>query len=290
VPGQLTLDADLRIDVDLPGHRRVSGTLTGSGTHLELRLSDPFLFAGRGDTATVNHLAETLARSGLSVTVHAPSGPLVTLGAPRTHWWQRRVTGSRHVRIERGASLWSLARGRARASAARALPSSDLVPSATLWPLLPTLRRRPAGVSTTHDPAGGGYPRLIMAPREHPGPGDVQEVFALRGEVTTIGSAPEADVRIPGLLPRQAEVRRDDLDEYVVHRLGRPGDLLVNGAAVDEAVLRTATRLQLGEWTMSFYREEHADHGRPFGGRAGGEIGHQRAQPARAGHPAEWTA
>ena len=32
---------------------------------------------------------------------------------------------------------------------------------------------------------------------------------------------------------------------------------------------------------MSFYREEYADHGRPYGGRAGGEIGHQRPQPAR---------
>ena len=32
---------------------------------------------------------------------------------------------------------------------------------------------------------------------------------------------------------------------------------------------------------MSFYREEYADHGRPYGGRIGGEIGHQRPQPAR---------
>jgi len=290
VPSQVTLDADLRIDVEIPGRSRVSGTLTGAGTHLELRLSDPFLFAGRGDTATVNHLAETLARSGLSVTVVAPSGPLVTLGVARTHWWQRRVTGSRHIRIERGAGLWSLARGRARASAARALPSSDLVPPGTLLPLLPTLRRRAPGAGTTHDPGGGGNPRLIMAPREDPWPGDVQGVFALRGEVTTIGSDPAADVRLPGLQPQHAVVRRDERDEYVVHRLCRPGDLLVNGAPVDDALLRTATRLQLGDWTMSFYREEYADHGRPYGGRAGGEIGHQRPQPARPGQPAEWTA
>ena len=32
---------------------------------------------------------------------------------------------------------------------------------------------------------------------------------------------------------------------------------------------------------MSFYREEYADHGRPYGGRVGGEIGHQRPQPPR---------
>jgi hypothetical protein len=37
----------------------------------------------------------------------------------------------------------------------------------------------------------------------------------------------------------------------------------------------------LGEWTMSFYREEYADHGRPYGGRIGGELGRQQAQPPR---------
>jgi hypothetical protein len=55
----------------------------------------------------------------------------------------------------------------------------------------------------------------------------------------------------------------------------------VNGAPVDSSVLRTASRVDLGDRTMSFYREEHADHGRPYGGRAGGEIGHQRPQPTR---------
>ena len=62
----------------------------------------------------------------------------------------------------------------------------------------------------------------------------------MRGEVTTIGSDPAADVRLPGLQPQHAEVRRDERDEYVVHRLCRPGDLLVNGAPVDDAVMRNA--------------------------------------------------
>jgi hypothetical protein len=38
---------------------------------------------------------------------------------------------------------------------------------------------------------------------------------------------------------------------------------------------------------MSFYREEYADHGRPYGGRLGGEIGHQRQQPPRSGRGIE---
>ena len=41
------------------------------------------------------------------------------------------------------------------------------------------------------------------------------------------------------------------------------------------------TRVEVGAWTMTFFREEFADHGRPYGGRVGGEIGHQRPQPER---------
>ena len=46
----LTVDADLEFTLDLPGARTVRGSLTGSGKHLQLRVSDPFLFAGRGPT------------------------------------------------------------------------------------------------------------------------------------------------------------------------------------------------------------------------------------------------
>ena len=286
----VTVDADLEFSLELPGRRAVTGTLTGSGTALELRVSDPFVFAGRRDSRAVRGLAESLAGRGLTVTVVVPSGPLVTLGAPRAPWWQRRLTGSRHLRIERGAGLWSLARGRARADDG-ALPSAELVPPPTLWPPVPTLRRRPRSVTTTHDPSGGGNPRLIMAPHPHPGPEDHQEVFRLSGDVTTIGSDAACDIRLPGLEPLHAEVRHDDADEYVLVRLGRPDGTRVNGAPVARAVLRTATRIDLGGWTLSFYREEFADHGRPYGGRVGGEIGHQRPQPSRGGRPGagEWT-
>ena len=224
-----------------------------------------------------------LARHGVFLTVVGPSGPLVTLGVPRTSWWQRRVTGSRHIRVERGARLWSLVRGRAQAPQGGALPTADLAPPATLFPLVPTFRRRARQpVTTTHDPHRGGNPRLIMAPAAHPVPGDRQEVFGLRNDVTTIGSDVACDIRLAGLEPFEAEVRHDADDEFVVVRLGRPGNIRVNGARVDTALLRTASRLSVGKWTMSFYREEYADHGRPYGGRIGGELGHQRPQPPRA--------
>ena len=53
MPTDLTVDADLDFTLDLPGARTVRGSLTGSGKHLQLRVSDPFLFAGRSDASTV---------------------------------------------------------------------------------------------------------------------------------------------------------------------------------------------------------------------------------------------
>jgi hypothetical protein len=120
-----------------------------------------------------------------------------------------------------------------------------------------------------------------MAPSPAPFPGETRKVFGLYRELTSIGSDPSCDIRLPRLAPRHAEVRHDHRDEFVLVRVSEPGDTLVNGAPVDSSVLRTASRVQLGEWTMSFYREEYADHGRPYGGRIGGELGHQRAQPPR---------
>src|SRR3954471_2838105 len=147
----LTVDADLQFTLDLPGTRTVRGSLSGSGKHLRLRVTDPFLFAGKSDASAVRGIAAGLARHGVSLTVVAPAGPLVTLGVPRTSWLQRRVTGSRHIRVERGAGLWSLVRGRAQAPVAGALRAAELAPPATRLPLAPTLRRhaRPA-VTRTH--------------------------------------------------------------------------------------------------------------------------------------------
>ena len=197
MPIALTVDADLEFTLDLPGERTVRGSLTGSGAQLQLRVSDPFLFAGRSDASAVRGIADGLARQGLCLTVVAPAGPLVTLGVLRTSWLQRRVTGSRHIRVERGAGVWSLVRGRAQAPAGGALPAAELAPPATLFPLVPTFRRRTRSpVTTTHDPHHGGNPRLIMAVAAHRLPADRQQVFRLRGDVTTIGSDAACDIRL----------------------------------------------------------------------------------------------
>ena len=277
----LTVDAHLDFSVEIPGSETLTGALTGSGKTLDLRVSDPLLFTGRSDASAIRGLAEALAGQGLLLRVIGPAGPLVRLGVGRTSWWQRRLTGSRHIRIERSARLWSLVRSRNAAPSGGVLPVARLAPPPTLFPVAPTMMRRPRAVTTTHDPRGGGYPRMIMAPRPHPKPDDRQPVWALRDDVTTIGSAAGCDIRLPRLEPLHAEIRHDEDDEFVLVRLGRPGNTRVNGAPVDTARLRTASRVEVGGWTMSFYREEFADHGRPYGGRIGGELGRQRPQPAR---------
>ncbi len=276
----VSVTADLRLAVDIPGASPVSAHLTGAGTALTLQVDEPFVFAGRRDAGAIRGLAAGLARRGVTVTVVGPSGPLVTLGSCRASWLQRRVTRSRNIRIEQRAGLWSLARGRAQSRNVTALPTAELAPPATVWPPAPTFLRRRRSVTTTHDPDRGGDPRLVMAPSAHPGPDERPPVFPLRRDVTTIGSAPDSDIRLPGLAGRHAEVHHDEEDEFVL--VAVEGAALVHGAPVQRALLRNATRVELGGSTLVFVREEYADHGRPYGGRVGGELGHQRRQPPRS--------
>ena len=107
---------------------------------------------------------------------------------------------------------------------------------------------------------------------------DQQREFHLNPGVTTIGSAPDNDLQLDGLDPHHGEVRRDDNDEYVYVDLDSDVGTTVHGQPVGQAILRTGALIVLGEWTVSYYREEFADHGRPYGGRQGGEFAHQRPQ------------
>ncbi len=100
--------------------------------------------------------------------------------------------------------------------------------------------------------------------------------------MTTIGSAPDADLRLDGLAERHAEIRRNAADEFYLVQLSPVRDSFVNGKRTDgRHLLRTSMRIEFADWTLSYYREEYADHGRPYGGRVGGEIGHQRPQEPR---------
>lgn len=163
-----------------------------------------------------------------------------------------------------------------------ALPAGDLKPPPTLFPFAPTMaRRRRRPVTTTHDPERGGNPRLTLPLGPYPQVGDKPSVFRLRDDVTTIGSAEDCHIRLAGLQPVHAEIRHDERDDFVIVRIARGDGLRVHGELVDSAILRTGTRVDLGEVQLTYVREEYADHGRPYGGRIGGELGHQRTQPSR---------
>lgn len=100
----------------------------------------------------------------------------------------------------------------------------------------------------------------------------MQREFSLReGSTTRIGSGARADLRLDGLADQHAEIRCEDSDEYVLGDLDAPEGGRVDGRPVERAALHTGDRTELGRWTMSYFRDEHADHGRPFGGRSGGE-------------------
>lgn len=130
--------------------------------------------------------------------------------------------------------------------------------------------------TTTHDVHGGGMPRLVIVAHEHLH--DMPPAFDLRPGVSSIGVHPTSDIRLDGLAERHAEVRRDAADEYVFVHLDPGSKSTVNGREVTEMALHTGDRIMFGGWTMTFTRAESADHGRPHGGRAGGEKSPQRPQ------------
>jgi hypothetical protein len=127
-------------------------------------------------------------------------------------------------------------------------------------------------VTSTHDPLGGGHPRLILALGGSAPAHTKPREFDLRPGVTVIGSAPDADLQLPGLDDHHAEIRRGPGDEYVWVDLGGPAGSSVDGRPMGEQGLHTGDRIEVGSWTLTYYREEFADHGRPGGGRQGGEL------------------
>ena len=277
-PARVEVRADLRVEVDLPGRTVVRGHLRDRSGDLVLTLDRPEAFAGSGDAATVRQVAAELARHGLRLHVETGGRRLLSLGAVHAPWWQRPLTRSPHLRVRHLRGL--VASARARTSAEPVLPGSDLRPPATPYPLAPTFLRRPVRhVTTTHDPHHGGLPRLVLLPSD--GIWEPEEpVFWLQRPVTRVGSDPSCDIVLPGLEPHHADLEHGADDEFV---LLAHGPAKVHGRQVQSALLRTGSRIELGSHVLAFMREEYADHGRPFGGRIGGELGRQRMQAPRSG-------
>lgn len=283
-----TVIADLHVDMSVDGGRDIHAHLIGGhGGQLQLEVDDPAAFAGRGDAAAVRLLAETMASLGQVVHVVHRDQHLVSIGAVRAPWWQRRLTGSKRIRL--GSWRGALTAARARAGGADSvLPDVSLVPPGTLWPPAPTFGgRRRRSASTTHDPARGGAAHLVIS-KENVWGGERQPLFWLDAE-TTVGSDAACDIVLNGLEPLHAVVRHDDADEYVVQSVA--GVTRVHGEPANGQLLRTGSRIDVGAHHLVFHRDEYADHGRPHGGRLGGEFGRQRPQPPRpnSAGTGEWS-
>lgn len=276
---RFNIEADIAFSMERGGlddqqPQTVSGTVTGSGHHIEVRCDDVGALSSGSSVRDARQIAAALAGEGLSVTLVGKDGPIVTIGDVKAGLLARTATRSPHIRIDSLKAATSLARSRGKGE-------GSLLPPPTLWPIAPTFRwsrRRP---TTTHDPAGGGRPRLVFSMGAAATSGGQRRVFDLPKTGTLIGSDETADLRLSGVDPEQARVRRDSgTDEYILVTIGSETPTKVNGVKVTtEQVLRTGSRIEIGSWTMIYSREEFADHGRPYGGRAGGEFSRQRDQP-----------
>ncbi|GAC1325959.1 MAG: hypothetical protein NVSMB13_09970 [Mycobacteriales bacterium] len=134
-----------------------------------------------------------------------------------------------------------------------------------------TLRERDVDIDV-----GSGRPRLVFTSAGRATSGTAalageQIAHTLVADVTTIGSG-SADLRLADLAERHAEIRHDGADDYLLVALGDVGATSVNGQPAQEIALHNGGRLMLGGWTLTFQRDEHADHGRYDGGRSGGEL------------------
>ncbi|MGB5935722.1 MAG: FHA domain-containing protein [Ornithinimicrobium sp.] len=277
------IDADLTFSVTTPtggdgGEQVTAGSITGQGRHLEVRFDDLGAVSSGASIGQGKAVAAELARQRLAVTLIGPHGPVVSVGDVKANRLARLLTRSKHIRVEN----W-----RAAASLAGVAGSADsgvtLAPPATPWPIAPTFKWSRRRATTTHDPDGGGRPRLVFSMGSAAQAGQPRRVHDLTPNGTSIGSAESSALVLADVAPQQAEVRRDSDDEYILVALSDNPPTKVNGVHLiegNEKVLRTGTRLQIGRWTMTYTRAEFADHGRPYGGRAGGEFSQQRKQDA----------
>ncbi|HEY5978771.1 MAG TPA: FHA domain-containing protein [Microlunatus sp.] len=276
------VQADLQLDVD-PGVPHSGGALgisiRSESDVVRVRLDRVPALATRPSPELIRTVADGLQGQGLRVVVEGPDGRLVSVGAGvRTPWWQRPFVRAPHVRVHdlRTALRTLPRRGRKTDPAAIAPPAMLFTPPGTLLPLAPTVLRRQR-ITTTHDPTGGGLPRLYFPPEDSAG--SRLKVFYLRPHIT-VGDRADADLRLPGIASEQAVIRRNDQDEYVIEPLPDGLPVRVHGSLVLRPTqLRTGARIEIGTWRMVYFRAEYADHGRPYGGRQGGEIDRQQWQP-----------
>ena len=132
-------------------------------------------------------------------------------------------------------------------------------------------------ITTTHDPKGGGHPRLLhvaggMAAHRHRDDQEELHALSLRPGINTIGSDEGCDLVLPGLVACHVHILRMEDDRYVLVNVSQSLHTRVHGRHTLRAELHTGARIELGSHTLTFQRAEFADQGRPDGGRQGGEL------------------
>lgn len=133
--------------------------------------------------------------------------------------------------------------------------------------------------TTTHAEWGAGRPHLLVSREE----GWFR--YEITDELVRIGSSAENELQLTEIDPHHARITHDARDDYVLTMLG-PGEMNANPHMTETTddhseILRTGARFTAGPWALVFVRDEFADHGRPYGGRQGGELSDQPSQPAR---------
>lgn len=274
----LRLQADLTFSsTPADGSEQVVGRVTADGSTIDVSVTGPLASLGRPSGRLLRQFAGSLATRGLRLVLHGPQGMVMALGDVETSWWQRMMTRSPYIRVGSPRQLRQVMG--TSSSSSRSRGSALSTPPPTLFPLFPTVSTLgPRRVTTTHDPRGGGRPRLYFGLSPWPQAGEQQRVEYLTKSRTTVGSAEECDIRVAGLQPVHAVIERTPDDEYVLTHVAESGTSTVAGIPARGSLLRTGAGILLDTTRLSYFREEFADHGRPYGGRLGGEIGRQRPQ------------
>ncbi len=273
VVGRFRLDMDLEFSFTDEEGAQAQGTAVAAGTEVVISLDGLGAFNGGGmpSLEEVRTFAGVLALQGLSICIEGPDGRIISLGDVKAPASQRLITRSPHIRLGKLGAMAPLVKlGRKQSG------GFSLLPPTTPFPVMPTVQRKIVRrTTTTHHTRGSGRPRLIFVQDSATWNGQVPREVTLDRESIRIGSGNDMDVQLAGLEQFHAEIVHNEADEYV---LVPHGTVSGSVSGPDDSVLRTGARLQMGQWCLAYFREEFADHGRPFGGRSGGELAFQRTQ------------
>ena len=138
---RFNIDADLTFSMERSSAEggqteHLSGTVTGSGRHLEVRCDDVGAMSSGSSLREARLIAAVLAEQGLSVSLAGENGPIVTIGDVKPGFVARLATRSKHIRID---DLRAAAGLRGSVGAGRGSKDS-LLPPTTPMPIAPTFR------------------------------------------------------------------------------------------------------------------------------------------------------